>query len=68
MEFLKNHYEKLVLGVIVIGLVVAAVMVSMQAESAVEEEIGGSGYEAKASLSILPLISWRWSASPTRPN
>lgn len=48
MEFLKNHYEKLVLGVIVIGLVVAAVMVSMQAESAGEEEMAGSGYEAKA--------------------
>ena len=48
MEFLKNHYEKLILGVIVIGLVVAAVMVSMQADSAVEEEVGGFGYQAKA--------------------
>ena len=48
MEFLKNHYEKLVLGVIVIGLVVAAVMVSMQAESVGEEEVAGFGYETKA--------------------
>ena len=49
MEFLKNHYEKLILGVIVIGLVVAAVMVSMQAESTGEEEmVGLGGYEAKA--------------------
>ena len=49
MEFLKDHYEKLVLGVIVIGLVVAAVMVSMQAGSTDGEMDGfGSTYQGKA--------------------
>ena len=48
MEFLKNHYEKLILGVIIIGLVVAAVLVSMGGES---DDMGGTDapvYEAKA--------------------
>lgn len=48
MEFLKDHYEKLILGVIVIGLVVAAVMVSMQAGPAAEEGSSGSVFETKA--------------------
>ncbi len=46
MEFLKNHYEKLILGVIVLGLVISAVMVSMKTS---DEEISFSAYERKAS-------------------
>lgn len=50
MEFLKNHYEKLILGVVLIALAASTAMVSMNANTGEgeAETLSSNPYEAKA--------------------